>query len=94
MNFDDTNYTGDPSFFSPTGCSDSDGVMETYNDPSEGVNDLERVIAHNETNPKKVWTIVEGDEGMYIIAGFHYVNRNLYFISNEEWTDENEEYEW
>jgi hypothetical protein len=83
-------YTGDPSFRSDTGCSDEDGVMETF-----GV-DLERVVAHNETNPRKVWTIVDHDEGdgFVIIAGYHYVNRFLYLISNEEWEDEYEEYEW
>jgi hypothetical protein len=86
MDFFDTNYTGDPNFRSDTGCSDEDGVMETYGD------DLERVV--NEADPKKVWTIVDTDNGLRIIAGYHYVNRFLYFISNEEWTDENEEYEW
>jgi hypothetical protein len=28
-----------------------------------------------------VWTWVDGDEGTYIISGFHYVNRIAYFIT-------------
>jgi len=87
MDFDDK-YTGNPEFKSDTGCSDMDGVMETYGE------DLERVIAHNETNPKKVWTILDIDGDLVIVAGYHYVDRFLYFISNEEWEDEMEEYPW
>jgi hypothetical protein len=94
MDFFDTNYTGDPNFRSNTGCSYEDGVLETYDDEADGIDDLTRVMAHNQTHPRNVWTIVDTDNGLRIIAGCHYVNRFLYFISNEEWTDENEEYEW
>lgn len=85
MDFDDL-YTGNPDFRSD--CSDMDGVMETIGE------ELERVIAHNETNPKNVWTITDCDGELIIIAGFHFVNRFLYFISNEEWKDEYEQYSW
>lgn len=88
MEFDDK-YTGNPAFRSDTGCSDEAGVMETYGD------DLEAVVAQHEKNPKTVWTIVETDDDeMVIIAGYHYVNRFLYFVSNEEWEDDMEEYPW
>ena len=40
-----------------------------------------------------VWTLVEVDyDGMAIIPGFHWVNRMGYFISKEEWKDEDVEY--
>jgi hypothetical protein len=44
------------------------------------------------TNPKKVWTIVEGDEGIWLIAGFHIVNRLGYLITQTSWLSENEIY--
>lgn len=33
---------------------------------------------------RRIWTLVDGDDGdMYIISGFHFVNRIGYFISHE-----------
>jgi hypothetical protein len=43
-------------------------------------------------NERKVWTLIEGEEGMYILAGFHSVNRQGFFISEKEWETKNEEY--
>lgn len=37
-----------------------------------------------------VWTEIDGDEGNYIIAGKHYVNRLQYYVCDVPWTDENE----
>ena len=35
-------------------------------------------------NPKNVWTLVtEGDESM-IISGFHWINRDFYFVTKKE----------
>lgn len=61
---------------------DETGRFETYGD------DLKTVLAHDE---KYVWTCVDGDEGMYFISGYHYVNRIYYLITNEPW-EESEEY--
>lgn len=36
-------------------------------------------IAHE--SPAKVWTLVEGDGGLYIVSGYHLVNRLNYFIT-------------
>ena len=36
-----------------------------------------------------VWTEIDGDEGSYIIAGKHLVNRLQYFVCEIPWTDEN-----
>jgi hypothetical protein len=86
--FDD-HFTGDPDFNweDEPGC---EGRMETYSPY------VDQVQEQCEKNIKKVWTIVDGDEDdrMYAIPGFHYVNRFLYFISNEEWENEEEIYLW
>ena len=37
---------------------------------------------------KYVWTEVDGDSGTYIIAGYHYVNRIHYYITEKPWDDE------
>ena len=37
-----------------------------------------------------VWTEIDGDEGSYIIAGKHLVNRLQYYVCEVPWTDENE----
>jgi hypothetical protein len=47
--------------------------------------DLEAVKAADE---RKVWSIVEGDEGQYLIPGFHVVNLIGYVLSQEPITDE------
>ena len=36
-----------------------------------------------------VWTEIDGDEGSYIIAGKHLVNRLQYFVCEVAWEDEN-----
>lgn len=42
---------------------------------------------------KNIWTIVDNEEGdLTIIAGFHFVNRLGYLITDEAWEDEYEEY--
>jgi hypothetical protein len=35
-----------------------------------------------------IWTLVEGDDGdsMFIVSGWHYVNRLGYFITTHPWT--------
>jgi hypothetical protein len=35
-----------------------------------------------------------GGQVIWIVAGMHHVNRLKYFVSNEEWKDENEQYPW
>lgn len=39
-------------------------------------------------DPKTIWTEVDGDSGTYILAGFHFVNRIQYYVTEEPWTDE------
>lgn len=57
-----------------------DGCMfETY--------DEEFVHVLRNADDKKVWTYVEGDEGLYLIPGLHFVNRLGYLITEKPYTD-------
>ena len=59
-----------------------DGCMfETYGEEVEFV---------CKANPKTIWTWIDGEGGDLVVAGYHYVNRIGYLISEVEWTDENE----
>lgn len=81
-------YTGNPDFNSE-GQEGCEGRMETFSPY------VDRVQEQFKKNPKTVWTVVDDDEGeLVIVPGFHFVNRILYFVSNEEWKDEFEVYEW
>jgi hypothetical protein len=43
--------------------------------------ELGYVLATADIEPDRVWTLVDGDEGTYIINGYHLVNRISYFIT-------------
>ena len=46
------------------------------------------VLGVNRFDMGKVWTLAEGDEGMYITNGFHYVNRMGYFVTEVPFEDD------
>ena len=75
-------YTLDKSFKDLGG---EDGTVETFR---PHVNSLINV------NPKKIWTVVDDDEGkgLFIVAGMHFVNRLFYVVTNEEWHHSDEDY--
>lgn len=55
--------------------------FETFGD------DLKKVDELNRTEPGKVWTLIEGDDGrQYISSGFHKVNRIGYFLCEKPYT--------
>ena len=57
-----------------------DGTMfETYGEEVEYVKTL--------VDSNRVWTFIDVDHGSAVIAGFAFVNRIGYFISEEPWTD-------
>jgi hypothetical protein len=59
-------------------------MFETYGSEIEFIKTLPN---------SRVWTLIEIDyDGMAILPGFRYVNRMGYFITKEEWSDENLEY--
>lgn len=62
--------------------NDPDGTMfETYGE------ELEFVQTHD---PKYIWTWVTGDMCDIIVAGYAYVNRFGYYVTEIPWEDENE----
>ena len=42
--------------------------------------------------PERVWTVVDVDGELWIIAGRHYVNRFGYLVTTKDWSDPFEEY--
>lgn len=54
-----------------------DGTLfETYGPEVEFVKEIGRL------NPHRVWTLVSGDDGgLYLTSGWHFVNREGYFIT-------------
>lgn len=59
--------------------NNGDIAYETYGDEMEFVRN---------TDQKFIWTEVDGDGGTYILAGYHYVNRIQYYITEKPWEDE------
>ena len=55
------------------GDYDGDDKFETYGE------ELEFVRAQD---PRAIWTLVDGDDGnLYIVNGYHFVNRINYFVT-------------
>lgn len=53
--------------------------FETYGEEVEFV---------QKADNKNIWTEVDGDSGTYIVAGYHWVNRIHYYITENPWDDE------
>ena len=58
-------------------------MFETYGDEYEFV---------KSQDPQKIWTYIDTDNGIAVVAGWKYINRIGYFISKHPWTDEFAEY--
>lgn len=56
-----------------------DNAFETYGEEVEFV---------QKADNKYIWTEVQGDEGLYITAGYSFVNRLQYYITENPWEDE------
>ena len=61
------------------GENENTQLFETYGQEYEFI---------KKTDPKKIWTLVDGDIGTYIIDGWHYVNRIGYFVTEVPHDDE------
>lgn len=58
-----------------------DGIMfETYGEEHRTVKKYPN---------ERIWTYAQGDEGLYLFAGYHIVNRIGYFICEVPWEDKN-----
>ena len=64
-------------------CSFGGCMYETYGE------ELEYVKAQPN---KRRWTIIDEGDELFFIAGYHFVNRLGYLITDEEWSDEYETY--
>lgn len=54
--------------------------------------DLAFIVGTLEKAPKTVWTMVDGDDGTYILAGAHSVNRICYLVTEVPWESGNESF--
>ena len=66
------NYIDENSSFDQT-------MFETYGDEVEHVNDM----ACTPDTKHTVWTYIDGEDGTYIVDGYHYVNRIGHFITEK-----------
>jgi len=63
------------------------GMYETFGEEGKYVLEKAKVF------PNNVWTILDGDDGnMYIVTGYHWINRMGYLVTKEPWEDMEEEY--
>jgi hypothetical protein len=60
-------------------------MYETYGKELEYV----RSVAHNPKTAKSVWTILEADSKIFYCAGYHFVNRLGYLITEKPFENEN-----
>ncbi len=51
--------------------------------------DLDYVLKVAKETPHKVWTLIDSDDGLVIISGYHLVNRVHYIITKNDWIDIN-----
>lgn len=57
-------------------------TFETFGD------EYKFVLETNEIDPRRIWTLIDGDEGTYVVDGWHYVNRICYFVTEEPFEGE------
>ena len=67
----------------PIDREDGTILFETYGE------DLEQI---RRTYPNKVWTLLDYDGKLIIVAGYHHVNRLNYIVSIRPWSDPTECY--
>lgn len=68
-------------------CAYGGCMYETYGE------EYQRVLDMVKENPKRVWTVMDGEKSSLVVcAGWHYVNRLGYLITEEEWQDAEEHY--
>lgn len=80
MSFDDWEKAFKPVQNTITPDAPFDGCMfETFGA------DLAEVLiwGHGKYRHLKVWTLIEGDEGQYVVDGYRIVNRLGYFLTSE-----------
>ncbi|NDF77732.1 MAG: hypothetical protein EB133_12800 [Betaproteobacteria bacterium] len=70
-----------PKKRTPTADDPSEDILfETYGEDEQLV---------RKTNPKHVWTLLDGEHETIICAGMHFCNRINYLITETAWDDKN-----
>ena len=64
-------------------CSFGGCMYETYGEELE-------YVRNQPSN--RIWTIIDEEDKLFFIAGYHIVNRLGYLVTDEEWSDEYETY--
>ena len=41
-----------------------------------------------EQDEKFIWTEMDGEDGVYIVSGYHFVNRIQYYITEKPWVED------
>ena len=76
----DTQFTCVPNHIDKD--ASCDGLMfETYGQ------ELSYILDVVNSCPNKVWTCMDADDGIYIVSGYHVVNRIGYFITEEPFAE-------
>ena len=63
-------------------CSFGGTMYETYGEEEAYIREMAK------KEPKRVWTVLDVDGELIIAAGFHFVNRMGYIITEKEWENE------
>jgi hypothetical protein len=75
MNYEQWEETYKPKMNHLVPPEDGQQTFETY-----GI-ELGYVLGVADTQPNRVWTVVDGEGGTYIVNGYHLVNRINYYIT-------------
>lgn len=68
------------------GGSFNNCMFETYGE------EYQLVVKQVGLYPASVWTVIDCDGWYGIVAGYHWINRQGYLITEQEWENEYEEY--
>jgi len=84
----ETKYTYEDAIESVEFDNDTQvGQFETYGE------DLDTVKGVYSKTPKRVWSMIDNEDGIYLVSGFHSSSDTIYYIiTKEEASSENEEY--
>ena len=64
-----------------------DGRLETFGA------DAEMVAKIHQESPNRLWTVIDGDDGgLYLVSGFHHINRVYHLVTVQECSSDFEEY--
>ena len=78
------NYKPVTNHLVPHGASINGWMFETYGEEYEFVKHADQ---------DKVWTVIDGEGSkLYVVAGWHFVNRLGYIITELPWENGTEEY--